>query len=297
MSTKVPEFLYGILLDKEMLDKYVIKEQHKSFEREFVSRELSQHFVGQRNYAAWKVLLDVYDIFITNGATLFGGCVRDYIRRTHAADTFYKYREDDWDYNPNLNYNNRDMLPDTYIDRTCLPKDVDAIIDEENVENLKRALVEKLGFVIKADERTVPIETYFLCNVDSDIRQYINHQKFTLELPEKSAMQTILYAMIGRGSRRLLREMSVKVDLIIRKTGWRDLDASTRLKIHPPFGRPDFQCNLVSMTGVCDSYGCVTRTIQSLLDDMSITDITSDITKRIAKLVQNDVAPPRHIAL
>lgn len=92
------------------------------------------------NKIRWKMMLEVERILLSNGAYIYGGFVRDKIIHDHNAIEFYKKIGEA--VNKEQSYLDPEYLPE-YKDRRILPYDIDCFMTNNNLKELKTALISK----------------------------------------------------------------------------------------------------------------------------------------------------------
>ena len=283
------------------------KDDMRSQERALTA--LNNLFTGQRNFAYWKVFNLLYRKITSMNGILYGGCVRDFVRRKIATNKFYdSFGADVARSTIDSSFNDPKVHPETYSARTCLPNDIDVFIDEEYAETLKKELA-IIGFTV--DSFVVKEDSYFSRSIAEDQRRFLEHHKMRIRFNSQTAQFVMLSAIIGwslRDERRFNRNFTVNIDLIVKKPGCPD-------QLRPPFNNPDFRCNMLFMSKSISKseYGpeypftistdvdTVYKTLSSDLGELTseqihslcIDTIKNDIVETKALLMKGDMDPYR----
>jgi hypothetical protein len=199
------------------------------------------------NRAIWKFYMKVIQVIIENEGKIFGGAVRDIYSRHYYAGQFYnKYGTRDldgknWEYKK---YTDATFCPETK-DRFSLPKDIDACIKNDKLQNVLRILHLnhfKVHTIFSRDAKkylpNIFVEegevTHYRIKIKPDI--FIR-----MEIP--NIMRDILapqFNYLIEQSRMINQQMGyITLDLMVNMTD-RDID--------PPYGNLDFECNGLILT-------------------------------------------------
>ena len=194
------------------------------------------------NRAIWKFYMKIIQVIIENDGKIFGGAVRDIYSRDYYARQFYnKYGARDvdgknWEYKK---YTDATLYPETK-DRFNLPKDIDACIDNNKLQNMLRMLHLnhfKVHTIFSRDAKkylpNIFVEegevTHYRIKIKPDI--FIR-----MDIP--NIMRDLLapqFNYLIEQSRMINQQMGyITLDLMVNMTD-RDID--------PPYGNLDFECN------------------------------------------------------
>ena len=108
---------------------------------------ISQELYSRSNHAKWVAILELYKEICNKGGYIFGGAVRDYIKRTLAAQKFEKFCKLNC-YKFKDCYHNKNVQPETYFDRNLFPNDIDIYIHDAEYKLLFNDLKSKFDMNI-----------------------------------------------------------------------------------------------------------------------------------------------------
>lgn len=201
---------------------------------------------GTINKQIWITLTDMYMDICFNNGMLYGGCVRDYIIRTQAAKQYYSNMEKNGlnytEANKYENYNNYSVDGMTHGDRLLLPNDLDIFCLFDDAENIIDVIKKVFNVCeIKVDNN------YQDLFKDKLTKASIIHRKFELTIFEniKSVGRKILYSLLGKHFKKNTK-IVIYVDLIILRKEFCKDDIFNAILL-PPFGKPEFLCNMLCM--------------------------------------------------
>lgn len=118
-------------------------EYNLSQENEELKLKINAEVQRRFNKARWITITDIYYILSRYG-TPYGGCVRDYIVRTSAADSYYAFCKEQG-IDADNNYNNSTIHKESYNSRNLTPNDIDIFITREKFEKLIKIIVPKFN--------------------------------------------------------------------------------------------------------------------------------------------------------
>lgn len=200
------------------------------------------------NHTMWFAFIELYKIICTNGGLIFGGAIRDYIKRTNSAKKFYEYlnsnetykRECFKDNNTIIKYYNDNTIHTyTYDDRTLLPNDIDVYVQEDNYKKIIKKITKDYYIYCKSSKN----KCYFLETNDlfRNALEYKRHYVSFLK-PRGNKLCKNLVGDFGD-------MLNIKVEFIILKNLYKDhYEAVDGGILYPPFGNPDFDVNQLGMT-------------------------------------------------
>lgn len=198
-------------------------------------------FIGQLNFAMWRVLNRLYETIAYNEGVIFGGSVRDFIDRKNATRVYYEEMEKQKNsvHTADILFNRQaegDMV--NFNSRRRLPKDIDVFIAEENVKKLLEDF-RKNGFIYKKNDVTGI--SYFSKGNTPEQSKFIKHIRVVLSFDRHNPVYIFLESFIGRFERRFdFGKIKFRIDLIVKNPGCPE-------SLKPPFGNPDFRCNMLFM--------------------------------------------------
>jgi hypothetical protein len=189
--------------------------------------------------AKWLMITNIYDI-LSNYGTIYGGAVRDYIIRKNAADEYYAYCKDKG-INADKNYLNKEVHPSTFNDRLLIPKDVDVFITRKNMTSF----IERIKPMCYMEKKSHRPLTY--CFDSSELLcKALTLEKWTLKIINLgySFVNKIIF---GHHIKKNFFTLSIDF-VIINDDFLKHEEYLNKGVLHPPFGNPDFDVNLLSFT-------------------------------------------------
>lgn len=248
------------------------------------------------NHAMWFAYNRLFKMICMNGGTVYGGAVRDYIKRTSEAKKYYKYCEDNEIIIDSTSYHNSELMGmDAYINRTLLPNDIDIFITEENFTKLMKTLYENFDLLQSMDNLN------YLFNTTEIFKSAIKQKKYCIQLIKDRKQNTMFLKTLLGG--RLFNSLEIKLDFIILKKDYVKTDETHRL-FYPPFGKPDFDVNQLIM--VADTNGCIEIKVSNAMmeyqdiftsnsffpDPIKLMELKKQILDNIIYNIENGIAVP-----
>lgn len=192
---------------------------------------------GRVNHAEWVLLLKLYRKICANGGIIFGGAVRDYVKRTLAAQKYEEFCITN-KLNFKKGYNDNMVCPDTFKSRRILPMDIDVFINEKDYKNL----IDKIQAKYDIKEKTGYINYFFEKNSDL-FEKAIIFKQIDISLIRECDYE-LMHILLGK----VKYNFKIKVDFIILKNEYKQhKEAYNGGLLFPPFGNPDFDINLLYM--------------------------------------------------
>lgn len=202
---------------------------------EIQSQSISEILCGRVNHANWVSMIKLYKNICVCGGIIFGGAVRDYVKRTLAAEKYEEFCNIN-KINFKTEYNNETVCPDTYKARQILPNDIDVFIHEKDYYKFISRIEEEYE-IIKTDA-----ENYFFKKADL-FDNAIIFKKIYVKLINSSSNHLIDILLKG-----VKYDFNIKIDFVILKTEYKKHEESFNGGLlFPPFGNPDFDVNQLFM--------------------------------------------------
>jgi hypothetical protein len=174
------------------------------------------------NYMKW--FYRVTDLILKNHGTIFGGCTRDLIIRESACEKFRIFCVEN-DLNLRKEYNKSDCHPETFIDRTIIPNDIDVYCTLNNLNNIYVAL-ETEGVIIK-----IPSKGLYRASPGIKLNKHVINSLNMYKSEYKTPIGKFFYEMSN---------MKLNIDIITADT---HKELETYLSV-----KPDFLCNQIQMS-------------------------------------------------
>jgi len=204
----------------------------------------------------WKTYKDLI-LKLSEYGIIFGGCARDWYKRTYGAFIFHKYCTQH-ELDPDLYYNDANFLPETFKLRTTIPNDIDIRIRRSNyVKALE--FINSMSSVFTVCERECA--TPYILNMDGVA--FKSYNLYIKKLQKTSS--TFIDNIIGKPMSSMYNNIFskfIKIDFVIVE------DDNTNESSKLPFCDIDFLCNYLQLTL------CKVETSRNLLD-ISIMSKTS----------------------
>lgn len=226
-----------------------VSTQAETDKKTHIITEKGENFTGRTNHCMWQILLKLYKTLCIAGATFFGGCIRDYYARMHAIKQFYDYcaQQGIDRHNADKHFNKSSFHPETFAMRTLLPNDLDIFCIEKDQEKILSILGERFNCV----ENTTTHQSYFI-NQNEIHTVSLIHRRFKCSLFD-SSIQKILRKILSTSQFTILfAHAHIKIDLIILRNEYAAHDNENARILRPPFGKPDFRCNMLYMKSSAD---------------------------------------------
>ena len=197
---------------------------------------------GRINHAIWLALRDIINCICKCDGIIFGGAIRDYVKRSLAAKEFFDFCESkDKRTAEQLKkqYNKPTCHPETYQARTLLPKDLDVFITEDNLAKLEPILTEKFNMKYNKDGKDEICYFFRACKLFEEALQYKRgYVKFI-----KSSNDKLQKVLLGQS----YDAMKFKIDFVILRTSHvNHEEAFDGGLLYPTFGNPDVNVNLLA---------------------------------------------------
>lgn len=250
------------------------------------------------NYAKWVALVELYKVICNSGGMIFGGATRDYIKRTTAANKFYKYfiKQDFRTETYKKHYNDEKCNVDTYEDRILLPNDVDVYITESNYNKLIQKL-EKEYYIFNSNSKK---EVCYFLETNPLFRDALEYKRCYIYFL-KALGNKLINILFGED---LKQHLNIKIDFVILKDSYKEhREAVDGGLLYPPFGNPDFDVNQLGMIIVDNNIEI--KVFQSLLkfefntyygantiNPIEIMEIKSRVLKEVFENIENSIAVP-----
>ena len=206
------------------------------------SNEVSNDKILKKiNHATYVSLIKLYKVICNYKGIIFGGAVRDYVKRILAVEKFREYCSKN-KLNFNESYNDENIYPETFKDRTILPADIDIHITEENYKKLIEEL--NKNYDIKVNEH-IDITPY-LFDSHELLKDAIIFKKAKINFIRKKERK-IFEILLGDDIIDF-NNFNIKIDFIIIKNEFTEhYEFYDGGLLYPPFGTPDFDVNLLYM--------------------------------------------------
>lgn len=193
------------------------------------------------NKVIWIATKLVYKDILKYGGIIYGGAVRDYLVRKYGVNSYYSYCKEN-KYDANEGYNSPNIHLESYLDRNKLPYDIDVFITKKNFDELIKNIGPKFNMQKRHKSK---INTYFFQSYEL-FKEAIIHEKWTMQ-SVSFANDFILKILLGFSGKSSL--FKICVDFIIIKDEYIEHDEYVNKGIlWPPFGKPDFDINLLTFT-------------------------------------------------
>jgi hypothetical protein len=255
---------------------------------------------GRLNHALWISLLDLYNDICVNGGIIFGGAVRDNVKRTLGANKFYEYCANEMLYSKKL-YNDENIHKDTFDDRTLLPNDIDIYIKENDYKKL----IIHLGKKYKMKEGIGNDDICYFFRNNKLFNEALEYKRRYIHLlPAHDKILTILL-----GEEVSSKNTQVKLDFIVLKKEYLEhKEANDGGLLYPPFGNPDFDINQLCMlkSSTTDMEIVVLKSLLrydlpqttqrinsiNIVNTLNIMEIKINIMKEVFDNIENSIAVP-----
>lgn len=229
--------------------------RHRETEYEQLQKNTKQvncaDIYSAKNHAIWINLLKLYTDICTNNGIIYGGSVRDYIDRTENTKKYFQnMAAKDFDYVSAKKYkyfNNPEIDTETIL-RNLLPKDLDVYCFEEHFENIIK-VTEKYFSVKELSIENMQYRDMFKDKLTSTA---IIYKRFVLDCFDytfrgnkvsRSILEKILNcSMVSK----IVNSNKIYMDLLILRKEFCDPNFIDP-QLLPPFGKPEFLCNMVCM--------------------------------------------------
>jgi len=261
--------------------------------------KVMQTIINSRvNYAKWVALVELYKVICNSGGMIFGGATRDYIKRTTAANKFYKYfiKQDFHTETYKKHYNDEKCDCDTYEDRILLPNDIDVYITESNYNKLIQKL-EKEYYIFNSNSKK---QVCYFLETNPLFRDALEYKQCYIYFL-KALGNKLINILLGED---LKQHLNIKIDFVILKDSYKEhREAVDGGLLYPPFGNPDFDVNQLGMIIVDNNIEI--KVFQSLLkfefntyygtntiNPIEIMEIKSRVLKEVFKNIENSIAVP-----
>lgn len=260
---------------------------------------ISQELSKRSNHAKWIAMLELYKEICSKGGYIFGGAVRDYVKRTLAAQKFEKFCNSNC-YKFKDCYDNKNIQPETYTDRNLFPNDIDIYIHDAEYKLLFNDLISY--FDIKSSDST-------------DINYFFENDTLLADAIEFKRVYINLFKSVGSKMMDIIlknvkHDFQIKIDFIIVKPHYRN-NNSTRNggSLFPPFGKFDFTVNHLFMYDdngdisidiskdiLVNKYESNQNTHQqiyhSIIEPLQVQKTKNDLLTRIFSDIENSIADP-----
>lgn len=210
---------------------------------------LKKNMIGYMNHQKWIKLLELFKNICFNNGIIYGGCVRDYIIRTETTKKYFNnmLKKNNIKYDEAKkyqNFNNPDIDKETYEDRNLFPNDIDIFCLENQVNKIINC-IERI-FVLK--EITSASLRYNELFKDKLVKASIIHRRFYLMNFDKfkSIGMNIIKYLLKSMANIIINDTKIYVDLLILRKEFCEQEL-IGLEMYPPFGKPEFLCNMLCM--------------------------------------------------
>ena len=245
-----------------------------------LKQKINAEIQSRFNKARWITITDLYYTLSRYGIP-YGGCVRDYIVRTNAADSYYAFCKEQG-IDANTNYNNAAIHKESYNSRNKIPNDIDIFITREKFEKLSKILVPKFNFKKKG---TNPNYFFESCKL---LKAALTHEKWILNLFNLSS-DYVKSILVGcRYINKKYFELSIDF-VIINDDYTQHEEYLTRETLYPPFGNPDFDVNLLSF-GIGSDYKLKVMPLPYLKQFYPIIPVSTTNSERVSERVSESVS-------
>lgn len=256
---------------------------------------ISQELSNRVNHAKWTAMLELYKNICMNSGYIFGGAVRDYVKRTLAAKKFEKFCKLN-SYNFKDCYNNKNVDLETYADRNLFPNDIDVYLYEFEFQDLINILQAKYNI---------------RCSDSADINYFFENDAL---LADAIIFKRVYIDLVKHNDSRIMDiilknvkyNFQIKIDFIIVKTQYKDnIETANGGALFPPFDKFDFTVNHLFMYNNNGDISIdVSKDIleyksddqsniyQSIIQPLQMQNNKHEILKQIYSDIENSIADP-----
>jgi hypothetical protein len=257
-----------------------------------------QKIISERiNYTKWVALLELYKLICNNEGMIFGGAIRDYIKRKSASNKFNEYfisqKFEKETYKKK--YNDKYCNEDTYEDRTLLPNDIDVYISEDAYKKLIDKLEKEYNIFSINSKKNV---CYFL-ETNELFEKALEYKRCYLNFLKSKSVK-LINRLLGKN---INNEFQIKIDFVVIKNCYKyHKETFDGGLLYPPFGNPDFDINQVGMFVVDGNFEIkvfnsvlrfeINSDYNKQINAQKLIEIKSAIFKEIVNNICNSIAVP-----
>ncbi len=181
----------------------------------------------------WLLEQQIEKVLLDCGINIFGGYVRDKIQHNYFAKRYYNHHNSLPNSNITLNhitknYSDPDYLPE-FIERLCVPSDIDCFVQSLDLKKLKETLLEKCSlFIVSKSDGPAK---FYIKNIEQNqmLNETVWHTKLQIGVSKNTLVNNSRY--------------NIKVDIIHNNTIDSDFDIQKFIT-----SRIDFECNSLIIT-------------------------------------------------